>query len=153
MIEQARGGWIRDIPAVLGVVLSLVFVGYEIRQNTQVAKAAAIQATAEQSMQISLTWSGDDLAIDLLTRILTGSLPPEFTEHENTKLRLMFLSALRAAESRYRQLQLGVLDDAGIMGGAASIYRTAYLAARWEVLRPAIPPDFAEQFEIEYGLH
>ncbi len=35
---------IRETLAVLGVVASLIFVGYEIRQNTIAARAAAYQA-------------------------------------------------------------------------------------------------------------
>ena len=34
--------------AALDVIVSLLFVAYEIRQNTNVARATAVQATADQ---------------------------------------------------------------------------------------------------------
>jgi hypothetical protein len=138
--------------AALGVVLSLAFVGYEIRQNTQLSRAAAIQGQAELSAEIILSWIEDDEALSLLTRILNGALPSEFTEHENQKLRLMCLVVLRNAENRYRQRALGVLDRATVLGGSASILSAPYLSARWDTLRSAVAPDFAERFEEEYGI-
>jgi hypothetical protein len=39
---------------VTGVVLSFIFVGHELRQNTQVARAAAVQAISDQSVQVIL---------------------------------------------------------------------------------------------------
>ncbi len=42
---------VQQAAATLGVILSVVFVGYEIRQNTRVARATAVQATADQITQ------------------------------------------------------------------------------------------------------
>lgn len=152
MSEPNSGSRLREILAAIGVVLSLVFVGYELRQNTQVSKAAAIQGLADQSLDIILTWTSDGETVHLLTRVLAGETPDTFTADENTKIRLMFLAILRNAESRHRQTTLGILEDPTILGGAASIWRTPYLAERWPVLRESVAPDFAEAFELEYGL-
>jgi len=143
---------IREGLAALGVILSLVFVGYEIRQNTQVSTAAAIQGVTDQSLEIVLAWSADEEAVTLLGRILNGEVPADFTDYENTKLRLMYLAALRVAESRYRQSTLGIIEDPTILGGSAAILRAPYLVERWEQLKSAVPPDFAAHFEAEYEL-
>lgn len=153
MPEKDRGRTLREGLAALGVILSLLFVGYEIRLNTRVSTAAAVQASTEQSLQIILGWSEDEQAVTLLGRILSGEMPPDFTDYENTKLRLMHLAVLRLAESRYRQAELGILeDDATILGGSAALLRAPYLADRWDQLKPAVPKDFAAYFESEYGL-
>ena len=39
--------------AALGVVVSLLFVGYEIRQNTQLSKAASLEAQAALGAEIA----------------------------------------------------------------------------------------------------
>ena len=152
MPENKRGGMLREGLAALGVILSLVFVGYEIRQNTQVSTAAAIQGVTDQSLEIILAWTEDEEAVALLGRVLNGEGPSDFTDSENTKLRLMYLGALRVAESRYRQSTLGIIENPTILGGSAAILRAPYLVERWEQLKSAVPPDFAVHFEAEYGL-
>ena len=148
--QRTRG--IREAVAALGVIVSLGFVGYELRQNNQVARAAAIQAIADQSLEVINTWTSDEESVRLLSGVLAGATPEEFTAIENTKLRLMFLALLRIAESRQRQAELGVVNDPTIFGGAASALRSPYLRERWPTLRGSVAPDFAAIFEIEYGL-
>jgi hypothetical protein len=135
-----------------GVIVSLVFVGYEIRQNTQVARAAAVQSLSDQSIEILLAWSLDNEATDLLGRVVEGGLPSDFSDHENVRLRLMYITGLRSAEAGYRQLVLDLVGDTEWMGGAAAMYRAPYLVERWPEFRPALAPDFADWFETEYGL-
>jgi len=143
---------LREGLAALGVILSLAFVGYEIRQNTQVSRAAAIQGVTDQSLETILAWSEDEQAVGLLGRVLSGAVPSDFTDNENTKLRLMYLASLRVAESRYRQRELGIIDDPTILGGSAAILRAPYLSERWDRLKSGVSPDFAADFEVEYGL-
>jgi hypothetical protein len=143
---------LREGLAAVGVMLSLVFVGYEIRQNTQVSWAAAIQGATDQSLQTILAWSEDEQAVTLLGRLLNGEVPSNFTNYENTKPRLIYLAALRVAESRYRQSMLGILEDPTILAGPAAFLRAPYLFERWDRLKPAVSADFAEDFEVEYGL-
>lgn len=143
---------LREGLAALGVILSLVFVGYEIRQNTQVSRAAAIQGVTDQSLETILSWSEDEQAVALLGRVLKGAVPSDFTDDENTKLRLMYLASLRVAESRFRQSELGIIEDQTILGGSAAILRAPYLLERWEQLKSGVSPDFAASFEAEYGL-
>ena len=134
------------------MILSLLFVGYEIRQNTQVARAATVQSLSDQSIDILLAWSLDAEATELLGRVLGGELRADFSDVENVKLRLMYITALRSVESGYRQLALSLVEDTEWMGGAAAIYRAPYLREQWPEFRPALASDFAQWFEAEYGL-
>ena len=149
MTLDQKGGKIGEGLAALGVVLSLVFVGYEIRQNTQLSKAAALQAQAELGAEIALSWIADDDVIRLITRIRKGALPAEFDEHENVKIRVMYIALLRSAEIRYRLKELGILDDTLVLGGSGTLLRAPYLAAGWDGLKSAVSADFAEHFENE----
>ncbi len=79
-------------------------------------------------------------------------MPSDFTSEGNSKLRMYYVAALRAAESRYRQIELGLLPDGDAwIGGSASIYRAPYAVAYWPVLRRSIAADFAAYMETEYG--
>ena len=152
MAQLERGRVVREGLAALGVILSLAFVGYEIRQSTNVSRAAAIQGITDQSLETILAWSEDEQAVTLLRRVLNGEVPSDFTEDETMKLRLMYLATLRVAESRYRQTELGIIEDPTILGGSAALLRAPYLSKRWDRLKPAVSADFAEDFEAEYGL-
>lgn len=152
MANSELGRTLSEGLAAIGVILSLVFVGYEIRQSTQVARAAAIQGATDQSLEIILAWGEDEQAVRLLDRVLSGAVPSDFTDYERVKLRLMHLAALRVAESRYRQSKLGIIEDRTILGGSAAILRAPYIRHRWSRLKPAVSADFAEDFEVEYGL-
>ncbi len=152
MTQEERPKQVREVLAAIGVILSLLFVGYEIRQNTRVAKAATIQNMADQGIAIALAWSLDDEASELLGRVNDGELPDQFTERERARLRLMYLTALRGAEGRYRQMLLGLVEETDMMGGSSALYRAPYLAEQWPQLRPALAADFAAWFETEYQL-
>ena len=138
--------------AVLGVIVSLMFVGYEIRQNTQLSKAAALEAQAELGAEIALNFLADAEVIQFITRINEGALPSDFEKHENTKIRLMYTALLRSAETRYRHHDLGIFDDTSVLGGSAALLQTPYLAATWNDLKRSVAPDFALRFEADYGL-
>ena len=70
---------------------------------------------------------------------------------ENAKLRMYYVAGLRAAESRYRQIELGLLPEGDAwIGGSAAIYSAPYAAAYWSVLRNTIATDFAAYMEAEY---
>ena len=79
MAEAQRRKGMRDTLAAVGVVLSLIFVGYELRQNTQVARAAAVQAIADQSLEVILAWTSDAESLRLLRHVLDGATPDAFT--------------------------------------------------------------------------
>ncbi len=90
-----------------------------------------------------LSWIADDDALRLLTRIRKDALPADFNEHENAKIRLMYLALLRSAEIRYRQRELDILDDTKVMGGSGSVLRAPYLAAHWDQIKDAVASDIA----------
>jgi len=71
---------VQQAAATLGVILSVVFVGYEIRQNTRVARATAVQATADQITQWQAESGTDPEWIRIYDFVITGgaygSSPP-----------------------------------------------------------------------------
>ena len=148
MSEKKDHRGVRESVAALGVIISLAFVGYELRQNNQVARAAAVQTISDQSIEVINTFISDQESVRLLSAVLDGATEADFTAVENTKLRLMFLAQLRIAESRYRQAELGVVNDPTIFGGAAATLRSPYFRGRWPDLRNSVAPDFAATFEI-----
>jgi hypothetical protein len=141
--------------SAIGVVLSLAFVGFELRQNTAAVKASAIQELSAQSVGFLTDWATDETIPALLARTASGALPNDFSAEENQRLTLIYLAALRAYEARFIQVQLGVLDDAMFesMAGSSAFYERPWLKARWgEIFETSLGPEFAAYFKSRFGI-
>ena len=150
--------WVKRLTSALsalGVILSLVFVGFELRQNTAAVRAAAIQELSAQSVGFLTSWATDEVIPGLLVRTSQGATPDEFTPEENQRLTLVYLAALRAYEARFIQVQLGVLDEEVFedMAGNSVFYDRPWLKAQWGTLfETSLGPDFAAYFKGRFDI-
>ena len=146
----AKSKWksLGQLLGALGVIISLGFVAWEIRQNTEAVKSATIQAISEQSFtSISLIIQDNDLntIIRLLREDKALSKEQQFTLH-------MFYEALiRIQLNRYLQISLGILDPetALIMGGRARIYQSDEFDEFWASARDFHTEGFAQYMETQ----
>ena len=137
---QAAG----QLLATVSVVLSLLFVGLEIRQNTAVARMTASQAFTQQLIdinQIVVT----ELYAPLNTRINAGELRDRFTAEEQLRIDVTLISILRIWESLYRAVQVGVTDPEMIDGlrDGPGPFRNQYFRESWPFYRGTFTDDFA----------
>ena len=103
------GSDIRETLGFLGVMASLVFVGFEIRQNTLASRAAAIQEStnvARQQVQM-YAMDADATRIEMIGRQDLAALSPE----EAARFRWMMASFFWGMQGLHRQWDLGVLPD------------------------------------------
>jgi hypothetical protein len=103
------GKAIRETVGFLGVIASLVFVGFEIRQNTLASRAAAIQESIEvarQQVQMYAT-DADATRIEMIGREDLQALDPV----EAARFRWMMVSFFWGMQGLHRQWDLGVLPD------------------------------------------
>jgi len=154
-VDPQRPRRITAALSAVGVVLSLIFVGYELRQNTAAVKAAAIQELSAQSIEFLNAWATDDVIPGLLSRTSQGATPDDFTPEENQRLTLVYLAALRAYEARFIQVRLGVLDEDIFeeMAGSSLFYRRPWLKERWgELFESTLGPEFTAYFTNRFGI-
>jgi hypothetical protein len=141
--------------ATLGVVLSLVFVGYEIRQNTQVARAAAVQATMEQILQWQAASASDPEWIRIIHDLQNGTSYSDLPTLDQQKYGWVVASTVRITENRFRQMEMGVIDpsDLGAGGGMSNPawFRSSDFLEWWGSAdrTESWAPDFLEFFEGE----
>ena len=141
--------------ATLGVILSLVFVGYEIRQNTQVARAAAVQATMEQILAWQVESAADPEWIRIINTLRSGAEYSDLSTLDQQKYNWIVSSTVRITENRFRQMQMGVITetDLGAGGGIANLrwYRSPHFLEWWmsEDRTSSWAPDFLVFFEAE----
>ena len=146
---------LRDTVGFLGVGLSLVFVGWEIRQNTLAAKAAAYQ---DFGAGIAAYWG--DAAFDpeyaLLNMMFFEEEAAEFTPEEEARLISGAVSNLRHLEVTWRLIELRLLEPEALeqMGwnSASTPAFATNMGRLWPRIAPLMSPDFRSYFEAQIGI-
>jgi hypothetical protein len=97
-----------DYLAAAGVVLGLVFVGLELRQNTTAMRGAAYQELAAASGANALTIATDPQLADVIVRWFEE--PQSLTRAEALQIRMVILMAGRQTENAFQQYRVGTMD-------------------------------------------
>lgn len=99
---------IAELLSAAGVIISLVYVGFQVRQNTQMMHAASIDATIGASNYVRE---------QIVTNADVASLynkgnrnPDELTEEETVRYRILIHSILWTSWNSFAQTQLTGLD-------------------------------------------
>ncbi len=148
----------RELAAALGVIVSLLFVGYEIRQNTQVARGQARQQLAALNQEWLVLQSQDAAFNDLWTR---AWVEPDsaLTPAESRRAQFMMTLNLRRLENVYFQHAEGLVDESALNSYGfqrttenSDRYRTPRFREFWKERRAAYDPEFVRFFEEKMGL-
>ena len=130
----------------LGVIASLIFVAWEIRQNTETVKSATIQDISEQSFSgVSLLVQNDKLREAFYLSLDAKPLTTEQEQH----LRVWYGGSLRIWMNRYLQSRLGILDQetAVMVGGQSSrAYKNPFFSKYWADVQGRYPEEFVQFF-------
>jgi len=137
-----------EIIGVLGVIASLVFVAFEIRQNTDAVRSSAIQDISR--------WSYDATVLTLdhpeIIRARQAACSGSVTDDQRATLYVYYSAAMRIQLNRFQQVQLGILDEdlALNLGGRGGAYRNPFFAEFWSVVdKDEFDPGFLEFVERE----
>ena len=107
---------IAEVIAAIGVVIGLIFVGYQIRDGNLETRAATVQASQDAEMFLVARFLESPEIWDkvMLGHELEAGL-------EARKGLLLFNLAMIEAENRFHQLQSGFLDEESWNGRNASL--------------------------------
>ena len=100
--------YLSQIVAVVAVLASLVFVGYQIRQNTRALKATSHHAITDSFNAINNLIYSDPRLARLWRLGLAGA--DELNEDERTSVSFMMLANMRIFETLHYQYSNGTLD-------------------------------------------
>ena len=136
-----------EIVAILSVVLSLLFVGLQLRQNALVSRASAYQ---ELGIAMAEGWrlrASDRELNDLVFR--AGSTDPDdwskLTDSDIRRVRALVLSTLRIYQSAYLEVQEGLLRPEALQDlGIDAFSNTRLLQNMWPSVRGGLSAEFAD---------
>ena len=137
---------IRETLAVLGVVASLIFVGYEIRQNTIAARAAAYQAIGIATAAAWDSWA-HDRQFSLVRQKAADAMDATDWIQYTTKMTVF----ARLGETVLLQVEEGLLPPDAIerLGyqGWLETFENPKSACAWSLIRPGVSTSFREFVE------
>lgn len=113
----------KEVMTAGGVIGSLLFVGFEIRENTRAVRGATIQAIADQSFQYNTELVQDENWMRLMAMVWEDTISVSTLGPEDwVRLSWGLVASTRIMENRYRQVQLGILGEEalGQLGGATN---------------------------------
>ena len=130
------------------MLAGLIFVGYEIRQNTTAQRATAIDGIAMQRVELNIAGITDDRLPGLIRRLGEGALAADFTPDETQRLRLYYITFLRIQESAERLIRMGVMREEDY-NASSRLFEFPFLHEQWPTLQLNFEQGFIDFLETE----
>jgi hypothetical protein len=145
---------IADLLAATGVIISLVYVGYQLKETRKAGRAATAQARTDLGVQlIAARWTTD------IAELLVQSLddPASLSKADSFKLKGFFTAHVRHCMNMFYQQREGFLDDFWSYGVArVAVYwikNYPLMEAEWASIRKTLPPEFVSFIDAEIEQH
>lgn len=134
-----------EVVGILSIVVTLIFVLFEIRQNTNAIRSSVIHSVSDQSMDIMR------MLIELpeLRESRRAVNDGESTADQRSQVDYLYGLLIRLQQNRYLQSALNVVDEDVmlLLGGQAPVYRTGDFRSYWKEVKGNYPAEFQEYTE------
>jgi hypothetical protein len=109
MITLEQAYYIGELVSVAGVIVSLVYVGKQLQQNTKAVRSQTAQNLVDSMFNIHNLVSSSD---QMPTLVLKGNISPEtLSGDEEVRMTFWMHTIFRTLELAYYQHKDGLLDD------------------------------------------
>ena len=136
----------REIVTALSVIASLIFVGYEIRQNTVAARAAAYQAIGIATAAAFDSWAHDRQFLTLRLKAADAMDAADWGQFA-TKMTVF----ARLGETILLQVEQGLLPPDAMerlgFDGWVKLFEEPKRACIWPLIQPGVSEAFREFVE------
>ena len=134
---------IAEIIGGIAIVCSLIFVGVQIRQNSEVSEINAYQELIAQITLMNSLRVQDAEFAELFWRFDHGEQPQN--DSERARLEAFLYMVFRHGDLAYRQYDKGLIDRDGLVSVLApmrSFLNTEMGTQTWAILSPSLRPGF-----------
>lgn len=147
-MKSARVAQWVEIIAAIGVILSLLFVGFEIRQNTAIARGQARQDLAQLNQEWLVLLSQDAEFEALWNRAFVLGAN-DLTPQEERRSDYIMTMHLRRLENVYLQFREGLVEESALRNygfAATELFRRPQFERYWvdRGWRDGFDPEFVE---------
>jgi len=136
-----------NLSATIAVILGIVFLGLEIRQNTDMMKSQTRDSISEKQMMFS-EWVATE--IDLATTIAKATSGETMSSAEAVQYGYFLAGVWREWENSYYQFQQGLFDRDEFeprMNRWHDMMRTKLVRDSWVSTRMNFSPGFREEVD------
>jgi hypothetical protein len=136
--------------AVVGVVLSLLFVGMELRQSTSASRSAAYQELGIATADIWLFLASNRELNDMFFAAASGDIDSfaNLPESDKRLVTSFLIGNLRLYETVYLQVEQGLLEPEALQFlGYEGFSKSNLLKASWPEVKRFVDPSFASHLE------
>ena len=141
-------GALSEFIAALAVVVSLVYVSRQIRQNTSAIKAANATTVQKNFVDLANTLYSDRELAGIILKGMSGTA--SLTPPEQLAAYAWFFNMLKTAELAHFHLRNGDLDE-DLWEASLQFYRAYFttpgMKAYWQHRRSAFIPEFQEAMD------
>ena len=137
-------GAIAESLGALAVVISLFYVGKQVRENSKSMRGQTYQSLAAMASQIASNVVQDESYGELARKVVEGE---PLTEGEYYRYQGQLLSIVRLVESAHYQYKLGLIDEQEFKGFAIIVTRqigTVPGKRVWELVKRDKPGEFCD---------
>ena len=144
-------GTIAEVIGAIGVIVSLLYVGVQVRNSSEATRAATTNYTLEQSAQMSQFLAQDRASSDLYFRGLKD--PASLEQDEKSQFFFIMLSLFRRYENTEYQYRQGLFDEdawVGMQGNLTSLLNRPGFEWFWSRGNQGFSPRFKRFVESKY---
>jgi hypothetical protein len=134
------------------VIASLIFVGFEVRQNTAAVRGATYQSIADASLEQVRWFADNERLLGFRARVEQGALEADFTREENLLQGADYIMTIRRIENIFVQVREGLVGEEAILRFRPSqeYFESSYFREFWTLWGPQLEPQFRAYFEREF---
>ena len=137
-----------ELVGIAAIVVSLIFVGYELRQSTAIARSDAYSSFSSQFFELASNAALNERLSGLISKVNQGALPGDFTPDEQVSIRMYQSAAVRVWEGLFRSVQAGVLPEEALESAASGILiNNNFFRSNWASTKQLYTSDFIAYFE------
>ncbi len=107
-LKLSEWAQLAEIVGAFAVVLSLLYVGYQIQLSTAESRNDSIQAITARDEQIALTYVSSETVGIAFFKVIRGE---ELSQRENGVMANMLFAHLRVLEDTYNKYRQGYLEE------------------------------------------
>ena len=137
-----------EILSASAVVVSLLFVGYEIRQNTSAIRIESYNEFSSRMSELLTSIAENERLSGLVAEVSSGKVAADFDDRDRISISFIQGAAVRNWEGLYRSIEEGILPDSLLETiGTGSLTNNDYFRGTWPNTRPLYSNDFIAFFE------
>ena len=150
MSKLALGDWaaVAEIAGAVAIVVSLIFVGFEIRQNTAEIRDVKSRElnTMDMTAQAQLANSSELAAI----MVKAVKAPDELTDEERVRYNAWIVMNIKIWEEAFDAYNGGRIEaeDWEAWNDALALWFLPYYGSAWDQVAPFFGKDLQQQIEI-----